>query len=461
MGRVACLWSIQSRSWEGESRVATGVGNAFQYLTPLLEDLGHEVLNVTASHDEDGASRRLAEFQPDVLMVSALSAGVDRAERLTKRLRAHVGDLRVVWGGWHAIAVPDQVLASGADTVVLGPGENAVASAGADLSFPAGVVDFSRAQRHWTRPREMLLGEMMTPGFPLEANIGGVSAIDGCPQSCRFCASAHTKYKVRPRDLVEGEIALLLEQRAGGFFLLDGNPMAHHRAFAELCLAVKAVAGDRLPWRVFGDCASVNDESVSGFRAAGGCNIYVGLETPDPSEFESYGIQRKLGKRPIARVAETVRRNGVYLTASLIVGDPRREDNLDNILMLLDSVRPDCVALHQMMPIPGTPLWSELQPLLRDGLSFGDLDQANPDGFFHYRRRPFEMIAEVMWRYYTSDGYLQLVEERKAQLGDSYLSDIAGLRAWLSPHGIDPWARIGSRREDNMIPVPQSSMLVG
>ena len=434
---MTCLWCTHSREWPEEGRVALGIGNPFEYLVPLLGD--HPWQMIEADWDEAGAIRRMLEFEPDVVLVSGLTNGAERANRLIEAVRAHNASLRVIWGGWHASAFPDQVLESGADTVVLGSGESALAMVDDPGQLPAGVLDVRREPRVWTDPIRLSLGEMVSPGLPLGPTIASMSAIDGCPRTCRFCAQRKTHYSVRPAEFIEREIAGMLEQEVGGIFLLDGNPMAHFRAFAELCRVIEGVAGDRLPWRAFGDANSIDDKSAEGFRRAGGKNIYVGLESPQAEIQERYGLGKKLGRLPIASVAETMRRQGVYMTASLIIGDPRCEDDVSTIVRYLEMIRPDFLALHQLMPIPGTPMWHELQPLVRPDLSFGDLDQLNPEGFFIGHPRPTETMNEIFRQYFGGEAYARTVEERFVDLGDEYLRDMQGVRHWLGQWQIDPW----------------------
>lgn len=439
--RIACLWSISSRTWPGAALVAQDIGNPFEYLVPLLD--GDAQLVMAASDREADDLARLVAFEPDVLLVSSLSAGSVRALRLVAALRSHRPAVRVVWGGWHAAAFPDELLRAGVDTVVIGPGENALASVGDVLDLPRGVVDVRRRPRTWTVPRKLGLGAVVAPGLPPGRVCAGLSAIEGCPRTCRFCAQSGTRYEVRPKRLLEQEVADIAASGARGFFLLDGNPMAHPRAFAELCATIRETARDRLRWRVFGDCSSVDDDVARLFHAAGGRNVYFGVETVDDESAGHYGIGRKLVRRTPRSAAEILRRHGVYVTASAIVGDPVRPVDPAALVRALEEVRPDFLALHQLMPIPGTPMWDELAPLLRTDVGLAELDQTNPDGFFDWsgRERPAETIRWIIRRYFGGDAYASLVSERLRDVGPEYLDDVAGIRAFLKTFDVDPWSR--------------------
>src|SRR5262245_31485781 len=75
-------------------------------------------------HESPAADEELAEQlvqeRPDLVAISALTASVEEAYRLSGRLRK--AGLRVVLGGLHATACPDEALAH-CDAVVAGEGE--------------------------------------------------------------------------------------------------------------------------------------------------------------------------------------------------------------------------------------------------------------------------------------------------------------------------------------------------
>lgn len=438
MSRVTCLWSTRSREWGDQRQVARCIGNPFEYLTPLLDGQPYQV--VEACFDEAETAREILEFDPDVVLISALTAGSERAQRLVQAVREHKSAVKTVWGGWHAKVFWRELLDDGADTVALGPGENLLARYPDPHDIPPGLLDVQSAERTWTHPLKLALGTMVSPGFGGGRVVGSMSAIEGCPRTCRFCAQRMTKYQVRPRDYVEAELASLVDMGATGLFLLDGNPMAHRHAFAQLCDTFAETVGERLPWRVFGDTSSISDEALVRFRRAGGRNIYLGLESPDPALLRAYGADRKLRQAPAAQTARQIQDAGLYVTTSLIVGDPRRREDVGSLVTFLEAVQPDFIALHQLMPVPGTPMWDELSPLLRPGLSWGDLDQMNPDGFFADRQPPAEIIGEIIRRYFAGGAYAELVAQRFRTLGADYLAEMESVRCWLQQWEIDPWA---------------------
>src|SRR3972149_1464429 len=184
------------------SREATGSRRSLGLLTLAgmtpdpFEVSYHEVLDI----------HRLGELPDcDVAAIASYSAPIKDAYALADRFRA-VG-VRVVLGGLHVTAVPDEAMEH-ADAVVVGEGE---------LGWPDLLADLraGRPMRRVYAPhgREFDLADAPMPRFDLldieRYNRLTVQTQRGCPWRCEFCAASvrlTPKYKVKPVAKVLAEI---------------------------------------------------------------------------------------------------------------------------------------------------------------------------------------------------------------------------------------------------------------
>src|SRR5208283_698620 len=99
-----------------------GVG----FLGTLLKQHGHEVRvfdqNIEGLEDE-GLWQLVAGFQPDIAGFSVMTPNYPVARQQIRRLKQLHPEVRILAGGIHATLFPDDLMADGADVVVLGEGE--------------------------------------------------------------------------------------------------------------------------------------------------------------------------------------------------------------------------------------------------------------------------------------------------------------------------------------------------
>jgi len=107
------------------------------FLGTLLKQHGHEVRvfdqNVEGLAD-DGLFQLVEEFQPDIAGFSVITPNYPVARRQMRRLKQLHPDLWILAGGIHATLFPKDLIADGADVVVLGEGEPVICEIVAGLA---------------------------------------------------------------------------------------------------------------------------------------------------------------------------------------------------------------------------------------------------------------------------------------------------------------------------------------
>ncbi len=445
MARIACIWCKNTKQWEtNSSTVCSNIGNPFIYLAPELG--GHELIFLdTGNRSEEEMRRVLEDERPDILLLSVLTPGVDIAWRIIRGLRAAGRPVIDIWGGWHCFCSAEELVREGATIVVKGPGENVIAEICANPGNYRGVIDARGYPRIWTVPQRNLFGSFFFIGAASDPHrAASLSVIRGCRRSCRFCAASKTEIEIRPKDYLEKDLGNLRDNGVNTIFLVDDNPMAYADQFVDLCSSIEKVFGPKKPrWRAYGDSSADIGKIADPFVASGGINICIGLETPDAALLENYGAHIKQLKAKPVQAFSRWREAGVYVTTSVIVGDPRFRFDREGLIDCLNKAVPDTVTVFQLMPVKGSLLWDDMKPYLRDDITYGDLDQGNPLSFYKNTDIDLnETTMGILSDYYLGEAYQGLIEARIRQKGkESYLRDVAVTRNHLLRMGIDPWHR--------------------
>jgi radical SAM superfamily enzyme YgiQ (UPF0313 family) len=308
----------------------------------------------------------LGGFDPDALDadlvgISAMTATAPWAYGAADAIRAR--GLRVVLGGIHATALPDEA-GLHADAIVAGEAE----------SVWGEVLEDARAGRL----RQRYVGERLPLDdlpLPLTGRVKGpyrfraLFTARGCPYGCTFCSVRRffgDTIRVRPIDHVAREV----EECCGRvYFNGDDNIWGgdHRRSIA---LFRELARGSRKYWYGFGDLGAVQgslgDELVASAHASGLRSVWVGWETDSREGLKAYRATGKQG-RDRAEAVKRLQAAGIDVVLFMVLGargDSRAE--FERTVELADHLG---VGVHPVLltPLPGTELYAEYeQHLLPD-----------------------------------------------------------------------------------------------
>ncbi len=310
----------------------------------------HEFIHAQAENVE-----KIWAERPDLVAISALTASVEEAYIFARRIRER--GIKVVLGGLHATACPEEVLLH-CDAVVVGEGEpiwhdllgdaaNGTLQARYHASAP---FDLAKAPI----PRFDLLGNSARPRLTLQTQ-------RGCPLACEFCGASRLlgSFREKPTENLRKEIEAL-----GNLFreplleLADDNTFAGPRRASEL-FDVMAPLGARyfteVDWRV-----GERPEILAGLADSGCVQVLVGIES---LVFRTPGMgpkQTDLGRLMDALMA--IQEAGVAVIGCCIVGcDGETRESLDRLAEFLLACPLADVQLTLQTPFPGTALYRRLR----------------------------------------------------------------------------------------------------
>jgi radical SAM superfamily enzyme YgiQ (UPF0313 family) len=257
--------------------------------------------DLTSINDADVAAKW------DLVAVSFHSFSVQNAAKI----RSMFYGSRLVCGGHHPSALPQQMHDLGYDQVVCGEGENAIVRiANGDMSSLIVGESTPIDQLPW--PDYTGFGYTGAMGLPIISS-------RGCVYDCSFCASSqfwHRRCTMRSADNVLAEIeAKGIKQ----FMFEDDNFTVNRRRVLDICDGLRRMGG--MEWQ----CASraetlADDELCWNLRAAGCHTVWLGVES-----FSQPSLDRNRKRTTVEKILAGIgiaRAAGLETMSQFIVGLP-------------------------------------------------------------------------------------------------------------------------------------------
>ncbi len=347
--------------------------------------------------------------RPSLVALSALTASVEDAYRLSRQFRAR--GVPVVIGGLHVTAMPDEA-AQHCDAVVIGDGEPVWQQVLTDVESRRLQPKYRATQpfdlSQSPVPRYELLGEAAPPRSTLQTE-------RGCPFACDFCGASRLlgPFREKPLDRVRAELAAIGRRSERPWLeLADDNTFAGARDPLPLLEAL-GESGARyfteVDWRI-----GERPDLLQALAASGCVQVLIGIES---LSFRYPGMGSK--QADISRMMDAIRAiqgSGVVANGCFIVGaegeTPASLDRLTEFVLASPLAE---VQITLQTPFPGTALFQRLN---REGRLLEDR------GWSHYTLfdvtyRPSAMsVAELEagFRSVLSNVFATPAAQRRAQL---------------------------------------------
>jgi hypothetical protein len=290
----------------------------------------------------------------DVVGLSSIIVNVGKVREMCRLVREHSPKSKVIVGG-HVAAIDGLESLIDADEIVKGDGirwfrDYLGASPEAPIAHPPLKSSFGF--------RVMGLPQVSGGGNPAATIIPSV----GCPLGCNFCTTSsffggkgkvvtfYEKGEDIFRIMCEAEAALGVKT----FFIMDENFLLFKKRAMELLDCMKR-HDKAWTFFVFSSANAIAKYDVSELVDLGVVWIWLGLESPNSS------YSKLNGTDTLALVRE-MQRHGIRIHGSSIIGlEHHTPENIAKEIEYAVAHDADC---HQFMlytPVPGTPLFQEVQ----------------------------------------------------------------------------------------------------
>jgi len=327
--------------------------------------------------DEEALFGRLREFHPEVAGFSVMTPSYPAARRQVARLKAESPGVRVVAGGIHANLFPEDLLADGADVVVLGRGERVMpALLGCLDDRPSwqklpGIVFRDRRGRIVRTPRAT---EGASPpgvdvvdrevyNLPLYTHHSMMASL-GCPFRCAFCCNysgamlneagpdGQGRVLVRPTEQVVEEMRYLADRyEARQIFFADDVFLLTRGNILAFCERWRR-EGRPLDW-IAQMRVDALDGAVADAMAGAGCRrVYFGVESGSDAILRR--VQKGFDREAIRLGIRAAKQAGLRVKTGWVFGLPGSVEEQYETIPFLRELRPHEVSIHQLVPFPGT-----------------------------------------------------------------------------------------------------------
>lgn len=383
--------------------------------------------------------------KPDLVVFQAPTAAIEEVGRLANLVRANLGDgPLVLLCGPHATALPAGTLKEipALSAVVLGEGEATVGEIAAGMPL-AGLTGLMRREASGKgagsgiRPPELDLDLLPPPAWdlcdmefavarnrwmirwlPLRAI--NLRTSRGCPNACAFCAapvSAGSGVRLHSVNYVIDLIGRAIRNHAvEAVWFEDETFAADEERLLRLCQALQRLGWQkRLQWSCCLRADQARPELLLAMKAAGCIQVEYGFESASDRLLQAVGKNASVAQN--LEAARLTHAAGLRLFANMMFGLPgETARDMEQNLRFIRTVRPEVLSVSIMTPMPGTPLFSELEQSGLAQLRWGDfayLDQPRPgfqfsalpdDRFFRrYRRVQKRFVKPLVLRQILRD----------------------------------------------------------
>ncbi|HEY7099491.1 MAG TPA: cobalamin-dependent protein [Terriglobales bacterium] len=318
--------------------------------------------------------RELQAFPYDVVGISSIIVNVGKVKEMCRLVRKHSPNSVIVVGG-HVTAIPGIEAMLDADHIVKGEG----------ISW---LRRYLGEDEHAPIRHPAIVSGLNTRvmGLPLPERKGGTAATIipsvGCPMGCNFCTTSaffggkgkFVNFYDSGDELFDVMCKIEAELGVQSFFVMDENFLLHRARALQLLDRMKQ-AGKSWTFSVFASANAIRKYTMQELVELGVTWLWMGLESPQAT-------YSKLQGTDTVQLTRELREHGIRVQGSTIIGlEHHTPENINGEIEHAISHDTD---FHQFMlytPVPGTPLYSEMQ---QQGRMLSDVDLADVHGQFKF-----------------------------------------------------------------------------
>ncbi len=325
----------------------------------------------------DELEKILLAAAPDVVGFSVVTATRDIAGEMAVRLHTRLPNCRVVLGGPHITALPDEP-APGVDAIFVGEGEESLAE------YVRRAVPEQRREPIDGCIQLLPGGEKLRGGecpfidpldrvpmpaidlLPREAYLHSyphryrrfmtMLTSRGCPFGCRFCANEFL-WKSQVRFFSVERVTEEIDRLAGRFgvdlvFIEDDTFLARPDRAVQIMRYIR----DRQPgmkWICHTRADTITPELADEMAASRCVEVQIGAESGSAAVLRE--TNKKLELADIRRAFALLKKTQIRTWATFIVGNPgETPENVEETIRFAIEIDPTYSSFIMMLPFPGT-----------------------------------------------------------------------------------------------------------
>lgn len=273
---------------------------------------------------------------------------------LLRQIRYRNPETRVVIGGPHAVANPEECLADGFDVVAIGDGENA----GIGMFGCSGVVDLGQMPLDLYPIIDRRHADVSSYCYEIDGRRATtVVTSKGCPYQCGFCAKTENQVRYHPVNRIAEEVVYL--RYVWGYnaiMIFDDTFILDAVRVRLICEILKR---REMIWRCFvrGDLVVRHGQGLVDTMADSGCaEVAIGVESGSDKILKT--IRKGENTSTLARAVGMLRGAGIRVKGLFIIGLPGEDqDSLAATQRFVSEVPLDDADFTVFQPYRGSPIW--------------------------------------------------------------------------------------------------------
>ena len=333
-----------------------------EYLAALTRryDSSIEIKLISAS----ATPNAFDDLECDLAAISILTPTAVPGYRIARKLRAR--GIKVVFGGMHASAMPEEAKEYG-DAVVVGE---------AETSWPQVLKDyFAGTLKPFYKGEQIPLDDLPTPLYGMLQDRHQFRILNtsrGCPYNCTFCSVKPfygADIRFRPIDQVVRDVAAIPEK-----MYINGDENIWWQGFEQRATEMfMALKGSGKKWMGFGSLRPVmtpaGSRMLNAARESGMLTVWVGWDSISDDSLTAYKADGKIGVDR-ERAIKILRDHGIDVSLFYMLGG--RTDSLDDFKRSVEVADRLGVSMHPslLVPYPGTELRRQYEPYLYKNLGW-------------------------------------------------------------------------------------------
>jgi radical SAM superfamily enzyme YgiQ (UPF0313 family) len=342
---------IKPYRWGGKTYGKSNSITGPLILGGILKRAGHEV-SIYEELNGDVPYKKLIPVT-DVFCFSIMTSNAPRAYELCDRIRAENPKARLIIGGIHATAMPNEALGH-ADQVMIGEGENTILD----------VIEGRRTEKIVRCVPCENLDDVPFPDYSIlktPCKAANIITSRGCPFCCTFCTTSRMFAPYRERS-VENVLQEIRTDKKMGFKYMnfeDDNFTADKERAKKI---LRGIIAEHLQFDetfFFGRTDLAKDEELLDLlKEAHLTRVLMGIESLNQKALDS--IHKGQSVQDIKNAAQACKKHGIRVIASIVLGID--DDNLSDIQRSVQFAKDiDAYQLQPaiLTPYPGTPVYRD------------------------------------------------------------------------------------------------------
>lgn len=320
-------------------------------------------------------------YSSDVVGISAITRTIPQSFELAGLIREHNPGAKIVFGGPHATALPDETLEY-SDFVVRNEG---------DITFPELL---HRLEDNFKEPaleelpgisyrnadgeivhnpaREFSDSKLLTAlPFPVYSEetldttrYFTINTSRGCPYECEFCSVVShfgNRYRTMSVDRTLEHIKYIIDLKKDrgnySIFFGDDHFAANISRTKELLRRIKSDIPDMPRWSAQVRVETAKDPELLSLMKETGCfKVYIGFESIEVETLEAWNKRQDIEK--ITHAISAYHDADITIHGMFVFGsDYDRPETMNKTLKFANKMNIDTVQFISLLPLPGTPLY--------------------------------------------------------------------------------------------------------